>query len=78
MSAIEPPCCQPVRWVAGGIGFCEPNEWDAWENHWWDDNWCYTCGALVDVNYNADVTAQRSCASNRRAKPQRHREHRAG
>lgn len=41
-------------WVAGGIGFCEPNEWDAWENRWWDDNWCYTCGALVDVNYNDD------------------------
>ncbi|MBN2389254.1 MAG: hypothetical protein JXR84_00940, partial [Anaerolineae bacterium] len=39
-------------WVAGGIGFCEPNEWDTWENRWWNDNWCYTCGALVDVNYN--------------------------
>jgi len=41
-------------WVAGGVGFCEPNEWDAWDNRWWDDNWCWTCGALVDVNYNDD------------------------
>jgi len=41
-------------WVAGGVGFCEPNEWDAWDNRWWNDNWCYTCGALVDVNYNND------------------------
>jgi hypothetical protein len=43
-------------WVAGGIGFCEPNEWDSWENRWWNDNWCWTCGALVDVNYNDDKT----------------------
>jgi hypothetical protein len=41
-------------WVAGGFGFCEPETWDTWENRWWNDSWCYTCGAMVGVNYNDD------------------------
>jgi hypothetical protein len=39
-------------WVAGGIGFCEPNEWTSWDDRWWNDSWCYTCGAMVSVDYN--------------------------
>ncbi len=39
-------------WVAGGIGWCEPEDWDTWENRWWDDSWCWTCGALIRADYN--------------------------
>ncbi|NOZ71366.1 MAG: hypothetical protein GXP38_05540, partial [Chloroflexi bacterium] len=42
-------------WVAGGIGFCDPGSWDTWDNRWWDDSWCWTCGAMVEANYNVDV-----------------------
>jgi hypothetical protein len=38
-------------WVAGGFGFCDPETWDTWEGKWWGDGWCYTCGALVDLDY---------------------------
>jgi hypothetical protein len=43
-------------WVAGGIGFCEPETWKSWESRWWGDGWCWTCGAMVSVDYN-DTTA---------------------
>ncbi len=42
-------------WVAGGVGWCEPEDWDTWENRWWDDSWCWTCGALIQANYNDDT-----------------------
>jgi hypothetical protein len=43
-------------WVAGGIGFCDPGSWKSWESRWWGDGWCWTCGAMVSVDYN-DTTA---------------------
>ena len=39
-------------WVAGGLGFCEPENWDTWEHRWWHDSWCWTCGALIRADYN--------------------------
>jgi hypothetical protein len=39
-------------WVAGGIGFCSPESWHSWESRWWGDSWCWTCGAMVEANYN--------------------------
>lgn len=41
-------------WVAGGIGWCDPGSWDTWDNRWWGDSWCWTCGAMVEANYNVD------------------------
>ena len=41
-------------WVAGGIGACDPGSWDTWEHRWWHDSWCWTCGAMVEANYNVD------------------------
>jgi hypothetical protein len=38
-------------WVAGGFGFCDPETWHTWEGKWWGDGWCYTCGALVGLEY---------------------------
>lgn len=39
-------------WVAGGIGFCEPDKWKSWETRWWKDKWCWTCGAIIWADYN--------------------------
>jgi hypothetical protein len=38
-------------WVAGGIGFCDPDSWSSWESRWWGDSWCWTCGADVRMEY---------------------------
>ncbi len=38
-------------WAAVGIGFCDPEYWYTWEGRWWDDSWCWTCGAEVLVTY---------------------------
>ncbi len=38
-------------WVALGIGWCSPGTWDSWYGRWWDDDWCYTFGATVDLTY---------------------------
>ena len=39
-------------WAAGGIGFCDPEDWKSWESRWWGDSWCWTCGALVHADYD--------------------------
>jgi len=38
-------------WVALGVGWCSPGTWDSWYDRWWDDDWCYTFGAVVDLTY---------------------------
>lgn len=41
-------------WVALGFGWCSPKSWDSWHDkgsNWWDDTWCYTFGAHVDLAY---------------------------
>lgn len=42
-------------WLAGGIGWCEPETWKSWETRWWDDSWCYCCGASIRLTYNTKV-----------------------
>jgi hypothetical protein len=39
-------------WMAGGIGFCDPEDWDSWANRWWGDGWCWTAGAMISADYN--------------------------
>ena len=39
-------------WVAGGIGFCDPDSWKSWASRWWGDSWCWTAGAMVAADYN--------------------------
>ncbi len=39
-------------WVAGGIGFCDPDTWTSWASRWWGDSWCWTAGAVVSADYN--------------------------
>ena len=40
-------------WVAGGIGFCSPAEWNKISDVW-EDDWCYTCVAYIDLTYKND------------------------
>ena len=40
-------------WVAGGIGDCEPEDWDTL-NDAYNDKWCYACGASVDLTYKQE------------------------
>ncbi|MDP8245464.1 MAG: hypothetical protein P9L94_15375 [Candidatus Hinthialibacter antarcticus] len=40
-------------WVAGGIGDCEPEDWDTL-NDAYSDKWCYACGASVDLTYKQE------------------------
>jgi len=42
-------------WVAGGIGDCEPEDWTS-ASAVWDDGWCYTCVAYLDLQYVQDWT----------------------
>ena len=37
-------------WVAGGIGDCEPEEWDTLDDAL-SDSWCASCGASIDLTY---------------------------
>lgn len=37
-------------WVAGGIGFCDPEDWHTVRDVW-DDDWCYTCVVYVDLTF---------------------------
>ncbi len=46
------PSMKGQFWAAGGIGFCDPEDWDTWEHRWWGDSWCWTAGAMVEANYN--------------------------
>ncbi len=43
-------------WVAGGIGFCDPDSWTSWESRWWGDSWCWTAGAMIGADYNETKT----------------------
>ena len=40
-------------WVAGGIGDCEPEDWDTL-NDAYNDKWCYACGAQIDLTYTRE------------------------
>jgi hypothetical protein len=40
-------------WVAGGIGFCEPETWTSWSGRWWNDKWCWSAGAQTALVYDA-------------------------
>jgi plastocyanin len=46
------PSLRGQFWAAGGLGFCDPEDWDTWEHRWWGDSWCWTAGAIVEANYN--------------------------
>jgi hypothetical protein len=46
---------QGTAWVAGGIGFCEPETWTSWESRWWDDDWCLTGGAYASLTYSGSL-----------------------
>ena len=37
-------------WVAGGIGFCDPEDWDSLSEAF-DDDWCLVCGANLKIYY---------------------------
>ena len=37
-------------WVAGGIGDCEPEDWDTLDDAL-SDKWCLSCGASIDLTY---------------------------
>ncbi|MBV7328758.1 hypothetical protein KFU94_10955 [Chloroflexi bacterium TSY] len=39
-------------WVAGGLGFCEPETWSSWNSRWWNDRWCWTAGAFLGLEWN--------------------------
>jgi hypothetical protein len=39
-------------WVAGGIGFCEPETWTSWSTRWWNDKWCWSAGAHTALVYD--------------------------
>lgn len=39
-------------WVAGGIGFCEPETWTSWSSRWWNDKWCWSAGAQTELVYD--------------------------
>ncbi|MBN1246106.1 MAG: hypothetical protein JXC32_00520 [Anaerolineae bacterium] len=38
-------------WIATGVGWCSPSSWHTWPTRWWDDDWCYTFGAYVDLSH---------------------------
>jgi hypothetical protein len=40
-------------WVAGGAGFCEPEDWHTWYDVW-EDNWCATVGARGTATYDTE------------------------
>lgn len=39
-------------WVAGGIGWCDPEDWHK-PSDVWKDSWCYTCVAYLDMLYKS-------------------------
>lgn len=41
-------------WAAGGFGFCDPGDWDSWDDRWWGDGWCWTGGLHAEVWYDGD------------------------
>ncbi len=40
-------------WVAGGTGFCEPEEWDTLSDAL-NDKWCLACGASLSLTYKQE------------------------
>jgi len=40
-----------VGWVAGGLGFCDADGWKSWETRWWDQPFCWTAGARLQIKY---------------------------
>jgi hypothetical protein len=42
-------------WLAGGLGWCEPETWTSWGGRWWNDRWCWTAGARGTLTYNETV-----------------------
>jgi len=41
-----------VGWVAGGLGFCDADGWKSWETRWWDQPFCWTAGAYLQIRYD--------------------------
>jgi len=39
-------------WVAGGLGFCDADGWKSWETRWWDQPFCWTAGAYLQIRYD--------------------------
>ena len=40
-------------WAGGGIGFCDPEDWNSPEDVL-DDDWCIACVAVFDLTYKAE------------------------
>ncbi len=40
-------------WVAGGTGFCEPEDWDTLSDAL-NDKWCLACGASLSLTYKQE------------------------
>lgn len=38
-------------WVAGGLGFCNADGWKSWDTRWWDQPFCWTAGARLQIKY---------------------------
>ncbi|HOU11976.1 MAG TPA: hypothetical protein PKZ84_02585 [Anaerolineae bacterium] len=38
-------------WVAGGLGFCDADGWKSWQTRWWDQPFCWTAGARLQIKY---------------------------
>ncbi len=43
-----------LAWVAGGLGLCDAETWTSWETRWWNDKWCWTAGAALEVTVNLE------------------------
>ncbi len=41
---------QGNAWVAGGIGFCDEEDWDSLSEAF-DDDWCFVCGCNAKISY---------------------------
>jgi len=50
------PTMEGTFWMAAGIGWCDPEDWDSWETRWWGDSWCWTFGAIIWADYNKHKT----------------------
>lgn len=40
-------------YLAGGVGFCEPESWGDWGERWWGDSACYQAGAGLNATYHS-------------------------
>lgn len=51
-------------WIAGGIGFCDEEDWDSLSEAF-DDDWCFVCGCNAKISYRVgsawDVSYKIGC-----------------